>query len=201
MTRDVQSLRYRLTLLVVGWLFVTAIVAALWYWRDPTPDLNYPRLQFSAFFFVMIWTVSSWEMLKASREVWTTRNDERVMMQANWLAGWLMLCVHIAAAFDLVHGWSHAAAFEHTERTAGVGEGVFVNYAFVLLWGLDVLWLLIGPASYARRSRWIGWPLHGFLAFVTFNATVIYGTGLARWLGVAAFTLLVVRLVFRLRRA
>lgn len=200
MAPDVQSLRYRLRLLAVFWLLATAIIAVSCYQREPTPEQNYPTLQFSAFFVVVVWFGSSWEMLKASREVWTTRNDERVMIQANWLAGWLFLCVHVAAAFDLVHGWSHAAAFEHTKRTSGVGEGIFVNYAFVLLWGADVLWLLLHPASYARRPRWVGWILHGFLAFVMFNATVIYGTGLARWVGVAAFTLLAVQW-FRSRRS
>jgi hypothetical protein len=185
--------------LVVGWLVAIAAVAVSWYWREPTPEQNDPTLQFSAVLFVMAWTAGAWEMLKASREVWTTRNDERVMMQANWLAGWLMLCVHVAAAFGLAHGWSHAAAFEHTERTSGVGAGIFVNYAFVLLWGADVLWLVLAPASYARRPRWVGWPLHGFLAFVTFNATVIYGSLRAQLLGGAAFTLLAIGLVLRLR--
>lgn len=199
--RDVQSLRSRLTLLVVGWLIFTAIVGVSWYLRERTSSQNYGAIQISAFFFVAAWVGSASEMLRASREVWATRNDERIMMQANWLAGWLFLCVHVAAAFDLVHGWSHAAAFEHTKRTSGVGEGIFVNYAFVLLWGADVLWLLLHPASYARRSRWIGWPLHGFLAFVTFNATVIYGSLLAQMLGVAVFTLLAVQIGFRLKRS
>jgi hypothetical protein len=101
-----------------------------------------------------------------------------------------MLLVHIAAAFHVAHGWSHAAAYEHTERTAGVGEGIFVNYLVGLVWGADAVWFAGNPVSYARRPRWIGWAVHGLLAFVTFNATVVYGTGLARWLGAFWFVLL-----------
>lgn len=199
MRRDVQSLRDRLGLVVAVWLLGVG-VAAFWYHREPWPSPTHPAIRATAIVFVMYWAFASALMLRMTREQWTQRSDERILLQGCWLAGWLMLCVHVAVAFGLAHGWSHAAAFEHTKRTAGVGEGIFVNYAFVLLWGLDVLWLLLHPVSYARRPRWVGWPLHGFLAFVTFNATVIYGTLLARLLGGVVFMLLAGVFVIRLRR-
>ena len=42
--------------------------------------------------------------------------------------------------------------------------------------------------------------LHGFLAFVVFNAAVMFGTLLAQLLGLAAFTLLAAVFVVRLER-
>lgn len=142
---------------------------------------------------VVYWTIGAFLLLRLQPGDWLSSHKRREEAALFWLLGFLAMVWHVGMAFHLLHGWSHAAAFAHTERTSGVGEGIFVNYAFVLLWGADVLWLLLHPASYARRPRWVGWPLHGFLAFVTFNATVIYGTGLARWLGIAAFTLLAVQ--------
>ena len=48
---------------------------------------------------------------------------------AAWLAE---LCVHVAVAFHLGHGWSHAAALNTPATVGGYGDGIFVNYAFVL---------------------------------------------------------------------
>jgi hypothetical protein len=100
-----------------------------------------------------------------------------------------MFAVHAAAAFHLGHGWSHEAAVRHVEAS-GVGVGIWVNYLFALAWGIDAAWLAGWPGVYGRRPRWVGWALHGFLAFVTFSATVVYGDGAARWLGVGAFAVL-----------
>ena len=121
-------------------------------------------------------------MLRMRGDEWQVGSRSLRLLRAGWLAGWLMLLVHVAAAFHVAHGWSHTAAYEHTERTSGVGEGIFVNYLF----GVDMgsgRDLMGSPGSYARRPRWVGWMVHGFLTFVVFNATVVYGTGFIRWTG------------------
>ncbi|MCF7787898.1 MAG: hypothetical protein K9N47_17390 [Prosthecobacter sp.] len=121
------------------------------------------------------------------------RNGARVNAgRAWWTAGCLALLVHVACAFHFVHHWSHRAAYEATaQQTAAVtglvsGAGVWVNYAVLAVWFLDVCWWWLVPARHASRSRSAEWLLQGFLAFVWFNATVIFGHGVVRWLGLAA---------------
>jgi hypothetical protein len=42
------------------------------------------------------------------------------------------------------------------------------------------------PQTYLARPRSIEWSIQGFLAFIAFNATVVFGSGAVRWLGLAA---------------
>lgn len=97
-----------------------------------------------------------------------------------WAAGAGFAVLHTAVAMHCAHGWSHAAAYAHTASAGGVGAGVYVNYAFVLAWVLDALWAVVSPGRYARRSRWLTRAVYGFLAFVVFNATVVFGGWPAR---------------------
>lgn len=195
MARYLQSLRSRVALVVGGWVCISAVHAGL-YAAFP-PGLDHPTIVTSAVAFVTYWALASRLMLRLHPHEWLFRTDRLRLLQLNWALGWLMFAVHVALAFDLGHGWSHRAAFEHTARTAGVGEGVYVNYLFGLVWLADAVWLAAWPDGYARRPRWVGWAVHGFLAFITFNATVVYGTGPARWLGVLAFAVLAMQLVRR----
>lgn len=107
--------------------------------------------------------------------------------RAWWTAACLAFVVHVATAFNRIHGWSHARAFDHVEETSGYGPGVFVSYAFTILWMADVLYWLIRPVDYASRSRPREIALHGFFAFIMFNGTVVYETGFIRWAGLAMF--------------
>src|SRR5688572_7615657 len=59
-----------------------------------------------------------------------------------WAIACVLLWVHIAVAFHLGHGWSHQAAWEHTRAVGGYGDGIFVNYAFAVVWLIDAVWAL-----------------------------------------------------------
>lgn len=112
---------------------------------------------------------------------------------AIWTAGCAILWLHIAAVFHFVHGWSHAAAYEHTRRqTLAVtgwdsGAGIYVNYVFAAWWLLDVL------AWWTRSNwpdrRWTYWATQVFFAFMMFNATVVFGP--RGWIVVAALVVIV----------
>jgi hypothetical protein len=108
--------------------------------------------------------------------------------------GWTFACagylVHVASAFQYAHHWSHTAAYRHVEAVCGFGPGIFVSYAFSLLWTADVLWWWIAPQAYKCRPRWVGWALHGFMAFIVVNATVVYEDGVTRWASLAMFVVL-----------
>lgn len=101
--------------------------------------------------------------------------------RATWSSACLLLIVHVGAAFHFEYGWSHSAAFDHTaQQTARVtginwGGGLYFNYAFLILWLVDVaiLWLSASkPSTILRRSTDIA------CVFMAFNATVVFGP---RW--------------------
>ena len=107
-----------------------------------------------------------------------------------WAAGFLAYLAHVAAAFHYFHHWSHAAAYQETARQTeelfgfAFGGGLYFNYAFTVVWGADVL--------FRFGSRWAAAAVHGFLAFMFFNGTVVFAQGWSRWAGVAATALLAV---------
>ena len=113
-----------------------------------------------------------------------------------WTAGCLAFLLHVFCAFQFVHHWSHAAAYELTARqtleTTGVnsGAGLFLNYGFAVVWALDAGWWWLAQESHRGRARLIERLIHGFMAFMWFNATVVFGHGIVRGLGVGATVLL-----------
>jgi hypothetical protein len=117
-----------------------------------------------------------------------------------WALGSAAFCVHVTTAFDRVHGWSHVAAIQHVESVSGFGAGLFVSYAFTALWVADAGWWMVAPASYDARPAWFDRGIHAFMAFVVFNGTVVYETGLIRQAGIVIFAGLAVLVVWRLSR-
>ncbi len=122
-----------------------------------------------------------------------------------WTAGYIAFLLHLTAAFHFVHAWSHDDAYEATARqslaTVGLawGSGVFANYAFAVVWGADACWWWLRSSSYENRPRSIEWAIHGFLAFIAFNATAIFGHGAIRWLGWGALVVVAIAGVRRAR--
>jgi hypothetical protein len=114
----------------------------------------------------------------------------REFARLSWSLGCAAFLVHVAVAFDRVHGWSHAAAVRHVEAVSGFGSGLFVSYFFTLLWTADAAWWWIDRAGYDRRALWLDRLIHGFMAFIVFNGTVVYETGFIRWAGIALFLIL-----------
>ena len=107
-----------------------------------------------------------------------------------WFLALAAYLVHAALAFHYYHRWSNADAFERTERITGFGPGIYISHLFGLLWALDVAWWWLAPLRYARRWPWVGWLLHGFLAFIIFNGAVVFAEGVVRWGALAMFLVL-----------
>ena len=114
----------------------------------------------------------------------------RALARWAWTAGCLIFLAHVFCAFNFYHHWSHAVAYRETARQTGEitgwnwGGGLFVSYAFTVIWIIDVLqWWRQGLESYSRRPKvaLIAW--HVFFFFIVFNSTVVFATGLARWSG------------------
>lgn len=145
------------------WCWVAAALAA---WG--LVDLGVNPVFASAWLVVLGWVAAEW-----SRNAWA------------WLLAWAAMAVHLAVAMGVAHGWSHAHAYDHTEEVSGFGPGIYVSYAVVSLWGLDAVLGVSGVGV-----RWLYLVTRGLVAFVMFNATVVYGTWPGKVLGLAVFALL-----------
>lgn len=109
-----------------------------------------------------------------------------------WLStvGLLFAAGHVAAAFHYYHGWSHASArdtvLRETRELTGLefGGGIYFNYAFLVVWLVDVAWQWLLLPGYYRRPRWIAWTLHGYLLLIAINGAIVFETGATRVVGV-----------------
>ena len=115
-----------------------------------------------------------------------------------WLLGSLFSLLHAIAAMGFFHQWSHAMAFEDTARQTQsllgvrVGVGIYFNYVFVLIWLADAMWWIGQPNSYENRISWINCTVYGFLIFIAINGTIVFETGIVRWVSLAALVVLLV---------
>jgi hypothetical protein len=97
----------------------------------------------------------------------------------------------VACAYHFYHKWSQADAYRETARqTAEVtgfdwGGGLFINYALIIGWIIDVALWGRGLEAYRSRPQWLAAAWQGFLFFIVFNATVVFKTGPLRWIGLA----------------
>jgi hypothetical protein len=122
-------------------------------------------------------------LLARGRERWLCR--ARVV----WTIGCVFFVAHVVCAFAYFHGWSHAAAYDETARQTaemtGVhsGAGLYLNYLFGVVWGIDVIVWWVNPSRVVRRPRWLTGLWQGFFFFMVFNGAVLFGKGAVRWLG------------------
>lgn len=107
-----------------------------------------------------------------------------------WTLAWLAFVIHVAAAFQCFHHWSHEHAFRHAEQQSGFGPGIFVGYFFTLAWTLDVAWWWLWPAGQAARPRWLSWSWQAFMLFILFNGAVVFAEGASRIFGIGVFLVL-----------
>ena len=121
---------------------------------------------------------------------WAAASWRGRLARGCWTLAWAAYLVHLAMAFHHVDHWSHARAVARTHARTGFGEGIYLSHLFTLLWTLDVAWWWLRPAGYADRPAWAHRGLHGFMAFMVFNATVVFEQGWIRWAGLAGFAVL-----------
>ena len=94
-----------------------------------------------------------------------------------WSAAWLACVVHVVCAYHFEHHWNQAAALKHTaemtERVVGIhwAGGLYVNYVFLAVWGIDAV-----RAVWGHKLTTIS--MHLTAAFMMLNATVVFGP---RW--------------------
>jgi hypothetical protein len=108
-----------------------------------------------------------------------------------WFVGAMAAAVHSFGSLVSFHHGSQTEAYQSTaEQTRELlgfafGAGLYVNYAFVVVWLVDATVRLVWPKSYEQRPAWIGRLTLGFLGFIAFNGVVVFKTGWLRWLGIS----------------
>ena len=129
-------------------------------------------------------------MLALHPAEWAADSWRGRLARCCWTLARAAYLVHVAMAFHHVDHWSHAHALARTQQRTGFGEGVYVSHLFTLLWTVDVAWWWLRPAGYADRPAWEHRGLQAFMAFVVFNATVVFEQGWISWAGLAVFAAL-----------
>ena len=110
-----------------------------------------------------------------------------------WSCGCVLYLLHVATAFHVHHGWSHASAYTHTaEQTSafvGVlwGSGIYANYAFTAIWVGEVAWWWLSPLTYRNRPRELEVTVRAVFLFMIGNGAVVFVEGPMRWLGLGLF--------------
>ena len=157
---------------------------------DPAQNVRHPAILDTAYFAFALWAGAVLMQLQSSPAEWQARAAAFRVARAAWVSGLAVYLVHVGLAFHLAHAWSHTRAFDHVEASSGFGPGIFVSYAFTLAWSIDGMVWLTAPELYARRPKWVALALHGTMAFIAFNATVVYAQSPLRWVAAAVFALL-----------
>ena len=107
-----------------------------------------------------------------------------------WTLGSVAMGLHIGAAFQFIHHWSHAEAVRHTaEQTAQVtgwhwGGGIYFNYAFAAFWLIDAVRWWRRDVQAFPQTRLGFWTTHTVFALMMFNATVVFGPAYWQWAAV-----------------
>ena len=116
-----------------------------------------------------------------------------------WTIACASLIAHFISAFQYYHAWSHTAAYSDTARQTeelfglNWGGGLFINYALLIVWIVDIgWWWRSGLGSYRERPWLLVALWHGLFIFIIFNATVVFADGIARWVGLAISLLLTI---------
>ena len=113
-----------------------------------------------------------------------------------WTAACILLWIHVACAFQFEHHWSHAGAYAHTARqtdqVVGLdwGGGIYFNYLLMVFWAGDAAWWWLAPQSFRARPPIIGGFLRGVVAFMAFNAGVVFASGPLRWVALGVMLIL-----------
>ena len=121
--------------------------------------------------------------------LWIAMNEDRSRLV--WTLGCLLYMAHVAVAFQYDYGWSHAMAHAETARQTealfgvGWGVGIFVNYLFTVLWGVEAAWWWVAPATYRTRTGWTERAVRAIFLFMILNGAVVFVDGPMRWLGVS----------------
>jgi hypothetical protein len=112
--------------------------------------------------------------------------------------GLLLAIVHVVLAYEVRHAWSHQSALLETARQTTTvygldwAGGLYVNYAFLTVWAIDLWMWRAADRRGPEVSRVVLWMARGFYLVVIVNAAVVFAAGMRRALGVLVVVWLVI---------
>ena len=113
-----------------------------------------------------------------------------------WLVGALLSLGHSLGSLATFHHGSQFMAMEataqQTQELLGIrfGAGLFVNYAFDLVWLVDAMIRMISPAIYSKLPNTYRYCTNGFLIFMAINGAIVFQSGWIRAIGLVCIGLL-----------
>lgn len=128
--------------------------------------------------------------------------------RTTWIAGAALLVVHVVTAYGEAHGWSHAAAVEHTRqetlRRTGwdSGVGIWVNFVTVGFWLAEAMRLLRQPIpepTHRAPSRF-AILAQSWIAFMMVQSSIVFADAPLRWVALAAALILLSMLAISRRQ-
>ena len=111
-------------------------------------------------------------------------------LATSWFIGAVLSLCHSAGALATFHQGSQSLAFQATEEQTKellgiqIGAGLFVNYAFVLVWIADACIRLFIPARYCQFPAAYALSVQSFLVFIAINGAIVFQQGWTRWIGI-----------------
>lgn len=144
-------------------------------------------LRWTAWLSLLGWAASEWERVRARAGPLAERRARLL-----FTFGGAALVVHSIVAFQVRYAWSQEQALLDTARQTlavtgiAVGAGLFVNYAFALVWLAEIFWRWRTPDSYRSRARALDRLVRGFFFFMFANGAFVFVRGPLRWIGAAA---------------
>jgi hypothetical protein len=181
-----------------GLIFAAGLGLALHQWiLDPAPALRHPAIITTAYTAFALWVGAVALMIPAKVTDWQVQAVRFRVARFTWILAVLAYLIHVAVAFHFAHRWQHAKAFDHVQVTSGFGPGIFVSYVFTLCWAADAVWLWWNPQKYLARKKWLQLIIHLLIAFIMFQATVVFGHGIGRAGSGAVFAVLLLALLWK----
>ncbi len=144
-------------------------------------------LKGTAWLGLLAWAASEWRR-RSSPPASAGEREARGALTAGGLA----LLAHSALAFHLRYGWSQEAAQQDTARQTeavtglAFGGGLFVNYAFLALWAVEIFWWWRAPVAYRGRAAALDWSVRAFFLFMFVNGAIVFAHGPVRVVGTLA---------------
>lgn len=179
-------------------LWVLILGLLMWIPLTASPDLmGEQRIRASIDLSLLLWAIAVSFFLHLDWIDWIIRSLSYQLARWIWTLAFVTYLVHMAMAFHYYHGWSHQDAYDRTDRISGFGGGIYVSYLFTLVWLMETMSFWFSINWVMQRPRWVDLLIHGFLAFILFNGSVVYATGPIRWLSLGLFLILTISLFMR----
>ena len=126
-------------------------------------------------------------------------NRRHGIARVAWTLGLIAAACHVLGAYHFAHDWSHQKALAHVaEETYNAmgwrwSGGVYFNFVFLAIWAADAVWWWVAPDRYLRRATTVTVAVHAYLLFIVVNATIVFESGVIRWVSIAVLAVIALR--------